>query len=347
MGLGSEGLVRPIAAVVGIACCLSLVALAPVHPTATVVPGLGGTTLRLVQTIPLRGVEGRIDHMAVDPLSGRLFVAALGNATVEVVDLHSAERVESLRGFHEPQGVGFLAKPPRLFVTNGGDGTCVILDGLSLRRLRTLRLSGDADNIRCDPSTERVYVGYGAGGLRVLDAATGNSLADITLSAHPESFQLENAGSRVFANVPEANAIAIVDRTQGRVIAEWKIEGLTANYPMALDEAGHRLFVGCRHPAAVAIFDLRSGRRAATMPIDGDVDDLFYEETTGQLFASCGTGFIDVLGEGTSGTVKNMARIPTAPGARTGLYVPALRRFYLGVPHHGRQTAEIRVFEVE
>ncbi len=331
---GRAGSVRSIAAALGLACCVSVSAFAPVHGS-----------LRFVQKIALDGVEGRIDHMAVDPQARRLFVAALGNGTVEVVDLHSAERVESLRGFHEPQGVGFVAKPPRLFVTNGGDGTCVMLDGASLERLRTLRLSGDADNVRCDPRAGRVYVGYGAGALRVLDAATGDSLADIMLSAHPESFQLETSGSRLFANVPDADEVAIIDRAKGRVIGKWKIEGLTANYPMALDEEGHRLFVGCRRPAAVVIFDLRSGRRASTIPIDGDVDDLFYEETTRQLFASCGTGFIDVLGQASSGKFANVARVPTAPGARTALYVPSLRRLYLGVPHRGRQMAEIRVFE--
>ena len=92
------GFVRRVIAVLGLACCVGVPAFTPVHPP-----------LRFVETIALKGVEGRIDHMAVDPQSGRLFVAALGNGTVEVVDLHSAERIKSLRGFHEPQGVGFAA----------------------------------------------------------------------------------------------------------------------------------------------------------------------------------------------------------------------------------------------
>jgi hypothetical protein len=306
----------------------------------------GSEPLRLVQSIPLTAVEGRIDHMAVDAEGRRLFVAALGNGSVEVIDLRSAKRARSLRRFREPQGVGFAPAPARLFVANGGDGTCSMLDGTTLRRLRTLRFSGDADNVRYDGVAQRIYVGYGEGALAILDARSGDSLGAIELPAHPESFQLETAGSRIFANVPDAGEVAVIDRAKGRVVGRWRTDGFGANYPMALDEAGHRLFVGCRRPAAVLILDDHSGQRLSTVPIDGDVDDLFYDAATGQLFASCGAGFIDVLGRAGSGRLARVAKIATAPGARSALFVPTLRRFYVAVPHRGSQPAEIRVFAV-
>ena len=301
--------------------------------------------LRFVQTIALDGVEGRIDHMAVDPRGQRLFVAALANGTVEVIDLHAGKRVRSLRGFREPQGIGFVESPPRLFVANGGDGTCDVLDGGTFARIRKLRLSGDADNVRFDSRAGRVYVGYGAGALRVLDPATGDSLRDILLPGHPESFELEPDGSRGFVNVPDEGEVAIVDLTRGSTVGKWTLDGFGANYPMALDQAGHRLFVGCRRPGAVLVFDDRTGRRVANVSIDRDVDDLFYDATTRKLFASCGAGFIDVVGAGTTGRFGRVARIVTAPGARTALYEPGQRRLYLAVPHRGSQSAEIRVFE--
>jgi DNA-binding beta-propeller fold protein YncE len=233
-----------------------------------------------------------------------------------------------------------------LFVSNGRDGTCDVLDGTTYQRMGTPRFSGDADNIRYDAAAQRIYVGYGEGALATVDARTGETRGDIKLSGHPESFQLETAGPRMFVNVPDAGEVAIIDRARGRVTGSWNIEGFTANYPMELDEVGHRLFVGCRHPAAVLIFDDRSGRRLAVVPIDEDSDDLFYDKTTKQLFASCGSGFIDVLGVGKSGRFTRIAKVATAPGARTALFVPTLRRLYLAVPHRGSQRAEIRVFEV-
>ena len=106
--------------------------------------------LRPVGTIALPGVEGRIDHMALDAVGQRLFVVALGNNSVEVIDLRAGRRVLDLTGFNEPQGIGFVPSPPRLYVTNGGDGSCAMLDAGSYRRLQTIHLGDDADNVRVD-----------------------------------------------------------------------------------------------------------------------------------------------------------------------------------------------------
>jgi DNA-binding beta-propeller fold protein YncE len=321
------------------------VSLAVLCCTASVSLAESNQPLRLIQSISLTGVEGRIDHMAVDLAGQRLFVAALENGSVEVIELRSGKRVRSLGGFREPQGVEFVPSLARLVVASG-DGTCEILDGTTLRRVRSLHFSSDADNVRYDGSTRRIYVGYGEGALAVLDALTGDRLGDIPLRAHPESFQLQTAGPRVFVNVPAVGEVAIIDRIKGSEVGRWKIDGFTANYPMALDELGHRLFVGCRHPAAVLVFDDRSGRRLAAVPIEGDSDDLFYDAATGRLLASCGSGFIEVLEMGKSGQFTRTAKVPTAVGARTALFLPTLRRLYLAVPHRGSQRAEIRVFEV-
>lgn len=326
---------RKLFVILGLSCCSSGASLAAGHPA-----------VQFVQAVPLDGVEGRIDHMAVDPKGQRLFVAALGNGTVEVIDLRSGRRSTSLRGFDEPQGLAYVASPPRLFVANGGDGTCEMLNGETFAHLRTLRFAGDADNIRFDAGAGRVLVGHGSGSLALVDAATGDSLGNIALPAHPESFQLESNGSRLFANVPDAGQISVIDRAKGHAVAEWRLEGFAANYPMALDETGYRLFVGCRHPAAVLVFDDRSGRRLSAVPIDEDADDLFYDAATRRLMASCGAGFIDVLGAGRAGRFTVIAKVATARGARTALYSPELRQLYLAVPHRGSQRAEIRVFEV-
>ncbi|TMQ64923.1 MAG: hypothetical protein E6K79_06145 [Candidatus Eisenbacteria bacterium] len=302
--------------------------------------------LRLVQSVPLAGVEGRIDHMAVDPQGERLFVAALGNGTVEVVDLRSGRRERSLRGFREPQGLGFTNIPTRLFVSNGGDGTCDMVDGATFHHLRTLRFSGDADNIRYDAKANRIYVGYGGGAVGIVDARTGDSLGNVALAGHPESFQLERDGARIFVNIPDASQVAVADRASGQVIATWKLGAYRANYPMELDDPGHRLFVGCRTPAAVVVLDTRSGRTLEAVPVDGDPDDMFYEARRERLYVACGAGFVDVLEPANLGGLRVIARVPTAPGARTALFVPERQRLFVAVPHHASQQSEIRVFDV-
>src|SRR3978361_401719 len=72
--------------------------------------GGGQPMVILVRTIPLADVSGRIDHMAVDLRRGRLFVAELGNNTVDVVDLASGKIIQRIKGLKEPQGVGYAPK---------------------------------------------------------------------------------------------------------------------------------------------------------------------------------------------------------------------------------------------
>jgi len=300
----------------------------------------------MVQSIPLAGVEGRIDHLIADARGERLFVAALGNGSVEVIDLRSGTRIRSLGGFHEPQGLGFVPDPARLFVANGGDGACDVLDGATYQHLRTVRFSGDADNVRYDASAHRVYVGYGNGALGIIDARTGDSLGSIRLPGHPESFQIESDGSRIFINVPDAGEIAVDDRANGRAPIAWKLGTYRDNFPMALDDGRHRLFVGCRNPAVVVVLNTESGGSLEAIAVDGDPDDLFYDPLHGRLYVVCGAGFIDVLEPGRSGALRVVAKVPTARGARTGLFVPELHRLFVAVPHRGSQRAEIRVFDV-
>jgi DNA-binding beta-propeller fold protein YncE len=132
--------------------------------------------LRLVQTIPLPSVEGRIDHMAIDLKGQRLFIAALGNNTVEVLDLRADKRIRSITGLHEPQDVGFIPEFNKLVVANAKDGACNVFDGSSFKLIKTVKFFDDADNIRYDASARRLYVGYGSGGLGVIEAASGDQL---------------------------------------------------------------------------------------------------------------------------------------------------------------------------
>lgn len=303
-------------------------------------------TLRLEQTIALPGVRGRIDHMAIDAKRGRLFVAALGNDTVEVVDLQQGQRVHTISGLHEPQGTLYVPGTGRLYVANGKDGTLRIYDGGTYQLLKTIEFGDDADNLRYDEGQDRVYAGYGSGALGAVDRA-GNKVSESKLDAHPEAFQLEKNGTRVFVNLPGSRKVAVVDRRSGSVIASWGTDGALANFPMALDEASHRLFIACRLPARLLILDTHSGKVIAKLPVAGDCDDVFYDAGRKRIYASGGQGFITVFEQRDADHYVQIASIPTAPGARTSLFSGEMKKFFLAVPRRGPQEAEIRVYVVQ
>src|SRR6266850_7237576 len=154
------------------------------------------TPLTLVGTIDLPGVEGRIDHLAIDLGAQRLYMAALGNNTVEVLDVKNRSRIKSLPGFREPQGIAFAADIKIVAIANGqGDGVQFI-DAADFHPTRAVKLGDDSDNVRYDAAAKRLFVGFGGGALAAINPADGKVLGEAQLSAHPESFQLERSSSR-------------------------------------------------------------------------------------------------------------------------------------------------------
>jgi len=295
--------------------------------------------------VPLPGVKGRIDHLAADVYHGRLFVAALGNNSVEVVDVRKNAVLASLAGFAEPQGVAYLESVNRLFVANGADGTLRVYDGSTLKPLSSVRLGSDADNVRLDARRNRIYVGYGDGGLAVLDAAGGKRLADIPLKAHPESFQLAGKSARLFVNLPGAHSIAVVDCDKYKVVAEWPVKDGLENFPMALDEESQRIFVVCRRPARLLVLDMDSGLVLARLPTAGDADDIFYDPIHERLYVTGGEGRIAVYAQRSADGYVPMGEIITVAGARTSLFVPEWNRLFVAVREFGGHPAEIRIYE--
>ena len=306
----------------------------------------GDARIKLAQTIPLSGVEGRIDHFAFDAAAERLFVCALGNNSVEVLDLGKSERIHSINGLASPQGIAYIPKLDRLFVANDKGGVCKIYNAKSFQPVGELNLKDDADNVRYDEVAKKLYVGFGSGGIGIIDATQGKMIGSISLSAHPEAFELEKNGKRIFVNVPNARHVAVIDRDQGKVVVTWKTDLAFGNFPMALDETNHRLFVGCRLPSKLIVFNTDSGDIVAKIDISGDPDEIFYDGKRHRIYAICGSGKIDIIEQTNPNAYKALTKIDTADGARTGLFIPERDELFVAVPHRGSQQAEIRCYQV-
>jgi YVTN family beta-propeller protein len=299
--------------------------------------------LRLERSIEMPDVQGRIDHLSIDVKGQRLFVSALGNNTVEVIDVKSGKRVKTIGQLKEPQGVLYVAESDRIYVANGDDGSVRIFDASSYEPLKKLDYSGDADNLRYDASRKRIYVGYGSGALGEINSE-GKKVTDIKLDAHPESFQLEKDSPRIYVNLPKSRKVAVLDRDKHAIIATWKTDMAFANYPMALDESDHRLFVVTRMPARLLVFDTNDGNIVQKLPAVGDCDDVFYDKNRKRIYASGGDRAISVFEQKDADHYTEVARINTVKGARTSYFSPDLDRFFLAVRRQGSQPAAIQVF---
>src|SRR5437763_7025455 len=282
---GASDMANLMAALVGAACAMAI-------PQTAV--AAQADLLQLEAKIPLGNVAGRIDHMAYDVARNRLFVAELGNNSVGVVDINARKVIHRISGLKEPQGVAYLASRDLLYVTNGGDGEVRIHRGSDFSPAAVIPLGSDADNIRLDPSGNRIVIGYGRGALALIDPAGGAKVVDIPLKAHPESFQLDPGSDRIFVNLPETRSIAVVDKATGHELANWP-QIHAGNYAMALDNEKERIFVVFRDPATFVALAKDIGAVVAEADTCGDVDDLFLDAKRQRVYVSCGHGFIDVL----------------------------------------------------
>lgn len=305
-------------------------------------PGRAEEPLVLEAKIPLEHVAGRIDHMAIDLARQRLFVAELGNDSVDVVDLRQRKVIRTLPHLKEPQGVGYQPQTDTLYVASAGDGTVRLFQGANLAPGEVIELGKDADNVRIDAKSGLVFVGYGSGGIAVIDPASRKKQADIALREHPEGFQLSPGGERIFVNVPDAHQIAVIDRAAGKQAASWPTRDGRANFPMALD-GGERVIAVFRRPARLTAFSAQDGSVLATLETCGDADDVFVDARRKRLYISCGEGAVDVLERRGAG-YERLARVTTSAGARTSFFIPELDRLVVAARAVADAPAALWVF---
>ena len=312
--------------------------------------------LILTAQIPLPGVHGRFDHFAFDPSEpGRVFISALGNNSLEIINSVEGTEVHRISSIPEPQGVTFAPGLNKIFVASR-KGKLYIYDGATYQLISTIDFNADVDNLRYDVASKRVYAGIGDGdkaAIAILDAATNKRLdEEYKTGVHPESFQLETTGNKIYVNLEDMKKVGVIDRGTHKM-SIWPLpNGFEENFPMALDEPDHRLFIVTRTPPRLVVFDTSTGKALATLPCVADVDDVYYDPGHKRIYVPGGQGIIDVFQQRDSDHFERIARIPTVVGARTAGYIPRVgkkgqNRLYLAVPNSPGKDAAVWVYTVE
>ncbi|MDG4897744.1 YncE family protein [Mesorhizobium sp. WSM4976] len=281
-----------------------------------------------VQSIPLENVRGRIDHMAVDVAGNRLFVAELGNDSVDIVDLKSGKVTGRISNLKEPQGIAYVSDGDLIVVANAGDGSVQFFRAADLSLLGAVALGDDADNVQIDPVNGRVLVGFGSGGLAAIGPTNRALIGEMKLAGHPEGFDIDPKTNRAFVNVPDEHQVAVLDLRSGSQVSSWKFAGLNGNFPMALVGSGGPIAVVFRSPPKLVQIDPATGVVTQSVDTCGDADNVFFDGKRNRFYVSCGDGAVDVIGRDADG-LRAIGRVETSSGARTSLFVPELDRLFV------------------
>lgn len=336
--------------IVGLTACMMLAAWAYSQETsaakpAAKAPARGIASLSLQQEIPVPSVIGRLDHMSADPKRRFLFVSALGNNSAEVIDTFAGRVVHEItEELSQPQGILYVPGFNKIVIANAANGKVNIYDGTTYALRKSLDFSPDPDNIRWDAANKLIVLGYGEddGGIAFIDPDKEEQVGQtLKTGGHPESFQVEQQGSHVYVNCPDAeNTVLSIDRKTGKV-TKWPLKGLRGNYPMQLDEKNHRVFTVTRKPPMLVVLDTETGKEVQRLRTSGDSDDLFYDASRNRIYVAGGQASISVYDQHDADHYSLLERIPTTIGARTAFFYPSRDLFYLGIPAKEGQPSSI------
>ena len=312
--------------------------------------------LKLVETIPLPGLhDGDFDHFAPDVDGHRLFLTGEENDKVLVLDTTSNTLIHTIEDTKAPHAILFRKDLKKLFVVEGDASAIRVYDSDSYKLVGEIKLSIDADSIAYDPATSYLYVVNGGREahtpyslISVVDTNTSTKLRDIKINSnHIEAIVLEKSGPRMFLNITGQNAVGVLHRDKNELAATWPLPaGDKQNVAMALDEANHRLFVTTRKPGKLIVLDSENGKVIADLPAVGFVDDMSYDAKLKRVYLA-GDQFLDVFEQKDADHYALLARIPGGFRAKTATLVPELNRYYVAVPHHEKNEAEVRVYDVQ
>jgi hypothetical protein len=305
--------------------------------------------LTVLKTIPLPGVSGKFDHFAYDGSANRLFAAATGNHTVEVIDVPSGKVLQQIGGLGKPHGLAWVAESGRLFVADGTLAALKVYDGTPFKLIATLPLSDDADDMVYDEATKLLYVGHGGsaaaapGRVAVVDTVRLVIVDNLPMEAHPEALEIDPVSHRIFVNVADAAKVAVIDGATHTVTARWPLARAKDNVPLAFVPEAQELLLGCRTPPTALLLSGADGKEIDAVSSSAGADDLFYDAATHRAYVIAGSGAVDVL-ELSAGKLKSIGKVETASGAKTGLLVPALHELFVGMPSAASQPSQVRVF---
>ena len=311
--------------------------------------------LRLIKTIPLPEVKsGDFDHFAVDTIGNRLFLTGEVNHSIEVFDLATNKRVDSLKVVDTPHSMLYLPNPNQLLVVDGGDGTLKFLDGNNYSVMDKVKLEIDADSSAYDPAKHLLYVASGGEDAKmdhsfidVIDVHARKRVGEIKVnSENVEAIALQQHGPLLYANIRDKALVGVIDREKQTVLSTWPLPGVKGNTPIALDEANHRLFIATRTPPKFIVLNTDSGQVVSTLPAAPIADDMTFDAASKRIYLAC-DGFSVIYSQEDPDHYKEVGRIPTGFRAKTAILVSQLHRYYVAAPAHGPKSAEVRVYEVD
>ena len=301
----------------------------------------------LLHTTPLPGVEGDLEHLAVDIAGNRLFLGTEDHKTVEVFDLRTGNHLHSITGFGaETHALRYLPNTNKLMVTVGNEdrvGMVQVVNGANYKIVKTMNFDPGVDCALYDPASKYYYVASGkdepdqkalaqqqkTSSINIIDTETFKVIGNIKLpGSHSEAMAIDHSTKKLYVNLTRVNEVGVVDLEKGTLIARWPLPEAENPISMAIDESSHRLFISTRKPPKFIVYDTDTGKVIATFPCVATSDEMTFDLTRKRIYIT-GNGFASVFQQREAAHYEHIAEVTTAYRTKTNLFVPKLNRLYV------------------
>jgi hypothetical protein len=286
-----------------------------------------GPGYHVVKEIQIGG-EGGWDYIIGDADAHRLYVS---HATkIVVADMETGAIVGEIADTPGVHGVAIAADLGRAFTSNGRANSSTIVDLKTLQPLGTATTGVNPDSIRYLADRKEVWTfNHTGGSITAFDPMTGTVAATIEIGGTLEEAVEDPAAGRVYVNVENEGAIAVVDTVQHKLLAKWPMEGCEGPTGLAFDAAHHLLLSAC--DGRMAVTDSTNGKAVTSFPIANGVDGNGFDPETGLAFASSRTGVLTIAHEDAPDRFTVVQTATTQPSGRTMWLDPRSHRVYVPV----------------
>jgi DNA-binding beta-propeller fold protein YncE len=314
------------------------------------------SSVKLIKSVDLAGYTGDFDHFAVDYDRNRLLLAAEDHGTLEIFDLKTSEHLRTVGGFGNPHSILARRGVPTLFITDSEKQMSTIRNADTLAKEKTVTLTPGADTAKYDAASNTLFVVTGGkdvdmktANLEAVNPDTGDKKALLTFpDNHVEAMAFVDGDPRLFINLTQTNKLAVVDRNTMKVLKVWPVPAAQQNAMVSYDQAQHRLYVVCRQPGMVVVMNSDTGAVVSTQPAPLRADEVQYDAGSHRLYVPGGEGYMGIYDTSDPDHLKLVEKVTTAPGAKTGILLPAMHRLFLAVsPGESKTMAKVLTYEVK
>lgn len=318
------------------------------------------TPVTLKTWIPLPGIEGDFDFLAVDLKRDHLFIAAEEHHTVEVFEASTGKPLRSITGLKTPHALAYVPEKDELIVADGGDYSCIFLSASDFRQVDRVQLIDGS----VSGKTDSPDVGYFDAKRRLFFIGNGgksanlpySEIAEINVDTHAivgkirvegvnlEAIAVDDANDKLYVNIRDKKQIGVVDLKTSKVVDTWTTPDLNLNTSMAFDQATQRLFVVGRKPGLLYAFDVNTGKVVDKQSCVNIADGMIWDPKMKRIYVAGSQG-LSIFHQESKDRYSKVVDLPTN-GGKTALLIPELKQLYVVHPKTAIDDAGLLVYRV-